>query len=44
MTQEHKRLRDLGIDDNGGSQLISYTESLVFLNGSGNVLEQQDNS
>jgi hypothetical protein len=40
-TQE---MRDLGIDDNGCSQLISYTESLVFLNGSGNVLEQQDNS
>jgi hypothetical protein len=37
-TQE---LRDLGIYDTGFSQLVSYTESLVFLNGSGNVLEQQ---
>jgi hypothetical protein len=41
MTQRTKEQRDLQIYEAGFSQLVSYTESLVLLNGSGNVLEQQ---
>ncbi|XP_059451338.1 F-box/kelch-repeat protein At3g06240-like [Corylus avellana] len=41
-TQE---VRDLRINDAGScSQLVSYTESIVFLNGSRDVLEHQDKS
>ena len=41
-----QQLRDLGIGRESGDgfcQLVSYTESLVFLSGSRNVIEQQDN-
>ncbi|KAE8124410.1 hypothetical protein FH972_019300 [Carpinus fangiana] len=41
-----QQLRDLGIGRESGDgfcQLVSYKDSLVFLNGSRNVIEQQDN-
>jgi len=42
--QRTEERRNLQIYEAGFSQLVSYTGSLILLNGSGNVLEQQATS